>query len=63
MIPDEDLDAWKCGRCDGEGWHWESCQVGERESDCQECKVDCRECKAVGWLGPDAAIAATREAK
>ena len=50
----DDLDAWKCERCNGEGWHWEMAQVGERESDQQECKTDCRECGAVGFFGPDA---------
>ncbi len=50
-----DLDAWKCERCDGDGWHWESVQVAERKSDTQECKTDCRECGGVGYMGPDAA--------
>lgn len=57
-----ELDAWKCERCDGAGWHWEMCQVGERESDQQECKVDCKECDCVGWFGPDAEKAAAQPA-
>lgn len=53
-----DLDAWKCERCNGKGWHWQMAQVGERESDQQEVKTHCDECEGLGWQGPDAQAAA-----
>lgn len=54
-----DHDAWKCDRCNGDGWHWEMAQVGERKSDQQELKTECRECGGIGWCGPDAQAAAS----
>ena len=55
-----EIDTWECDWCEGKGWIWALAQVGERESDQQDCKTPCEACNELGWLGPDAEKAAKR---
>lgn len=41
------LDVALCDICSGDGWVWQSQQVGERESDTQVMKTDCPHCQGI----------------
>lgn len=53
-IDSEELDAWVCDHCNGDGWHWQEHQVGERKTDVQQLKTHCDKCEGLGYCGPDA---------
>jgi len=52
-----DLDAWRCDRCNGDGWHYVE-REGVDPRDIVRTKEHCEECDGIGWCGPDARIAA-----
>jgi hypothetical protein len=55
-----DLDAWKCERCHGKGWHWQSESINHGKEigvETVDLRTHCDACEGVGWCGPDAARA------
>lgn len=61
MSNDIELDAWKCNGCNGDGWYWQEHQVAERKTDTQTLKTHCDECGGLGYCGPDAEAASTKQ--
>lgn len=60
-VMDGCLDAWKCERCHGKGWHWQSESVNHGKAigvESVDLKTHCDACEGVGWCGPDAERAA-----
>lgn len=59
----EYLDAWKCERCHGKGWHWQSESVNHGKEigvENVDLRTHCDACEGSGWRGPDAALAAQK---
>lgn len=54
-----DADAWKCDRCDGDGWHWTE-EEGCEPRDKVVAKAHCEQCDGLSWCGPDALAAANQ---
>ncbi|CAN7446928.1 hypothetical protein LJR066_002790 [Acidovorax sp. LjRoot66] len=63
-LPDgPELDAWKCDRCHGKGWHWEAVSINHGKEigvENVDLKTSCDDCEGVGWCGPDADRAAPK---
>lgn len=56
-----DLEAWKCERCHGKGWHWQSESVNHGKGigvENVDLRTHCDACEGSGWCGPDADRAA-----
>ena len=58
--PTDDLDAWKCDDCEGDGWTW-LVTGGHEPRDQVRFKSHCYGCDGLGWCGPDAKTAAAKE--